>query len=95
MANTSHPLPLADLDRREGESPAPRVLKKELNGAQIAELSVLERFGWHLQFIRHDPQKPPLVVVCDPDAHKYAILDEEGELIENPTFLKFRQSARE
>lgn len=55
---------------------------------------MLERFGWHLQFIRHEPPKPPLVVLCDPDAHKYAVLDEEGELIENPTFLKFRQSAR-
>lgn len=56
---------------------------------------MLERFGWHLQFIRHEPPKPPLVVVCDPNAHKYAVLDEEGELIENPTFLKFRQSTRE
>ncbi|MDQ3495856.1 MAG: hypothetical protein M3485_10150 [Pseudomonadota bacterium] len=95
MASTSHGRPLADLDRREGESPAPRVLKKELNLAQTAALSELERFGWHLQFIRNEPPKPPLVVVCDPDAHKYAILDEEGELIENPTFLKFRQSTRE
>ncbi len=62
---------------------------------QIAELSMLERFGWHLEFIRHEPPKPPLVVLCDPDAHKYVILDEEGELIENLTLLKFRHSTRE
>ena len=95
MASTSNHLPLAEQDRREGESPPPRVLKNELNMAQVAELSMLERFGWHLEFIRHEPPKPALVVLCDPNAHKYAVLDEQGELIENPTFLNFRQSNRD
>ncbi|MEJ7746783.1 MAG: hypothetical protein WKF61_08520 [Luteimonas sp.] len=77
-------------DRRRLDHESTRLLKKELNLEQLAALSTLEQFGWYLQFIRHQSPKPPLAILCDPDAHKYAILDEFGELHENPVFEKFR-----
>ncbi|MCA1714967.1 MAG: hypothetical protein LC715_07645, partial [Gammaproteobacteria bacterium] len=55
-------------------------------------LTTLEQFGWYLKFVRHDPPKPPQAVLCDPDSHRYAILDEHGELHEHPEFEHFRQS---
>jgi len=79
-----------EAERRRDEVRNARVLKKELNLEQLAALSSLEQFGWYLKFIRHYPPRPPLAVLCDPDAHKYAILDEFGELHENPVFEKFR-----
>ena len=83
---------MADTDRR-GESRPANALKKELNLAQIGALSTLEQFGWYLKFVRRHPPAPPVAVLCDPDTHKFAILDAEGELHENPVFEKFRESS--
>jgi hypothetical protein len=66
------------------------ILKRQINGAQLARLNSLERFGWDIKFIRHDPAGKPLVVLHDPDPHKYAVLDTEGELDENPVWHSFR-----
>ncbi len=82
--------PMAETDRRSGESQSANVLKKELNPVQIDVLSTLEQFGWYLKFIRLNPPGSPKAVLCDPDSHKFAILDENGELHENPLFEKFR-----
>lgn len=83
-----------DGERRREAPPPPHMLKKELNIEQLAALSSLERFGWYLKFIRHQPPQPPVAVLCDPDRHAYAILDAEGELHENPVFEKFRDGDR-
>ena len=64
------------------------VLKRELTAAQLSTLNTLERFGWELKFIRRAPER--IAVLFDPDARKYAILDEHGNLDENPVFHKFR-----
>lgn len=92
MAETLRTYPIAEVDRRSGEKQSVYSLKKELNLVQIDALSTLEQFGWYLKFVRRNPPRPPVAVLCDPDAHKYAILDEYGELIENPIFDNFRKS---
>lgn len=78
-------------DRRRDEHAPAYVLKRQLNPVQLDALTALEQFGWYLKFIRHNPPHPPIGVLCDPDAHTYALLDEQGELIENPAFESFRQ----
>lgn len=78
-------------DRRAGDQLPAAELRKLLNLDQLAALSSLERFGWYLKFVRSNPPRPPVAVLCDPDAHRFAILDEQGELQENPVFDKFRQ----
>lgn len=85
--------PMTQAERRHSEHHSASLLKKELNLVQLAALTTLEHFGWYLKFVRRNPPRPPVAVLCDPDAHKYAILDENGELIENPIFENFRQSS--
>ena len=77
------------IDRRATTRTASSALKRELNGAQMHTLHTLERFGWELKFIRRT-QGDRLVVLFDPDARKYAILGDDGELDENPVFHSFR-----
>jgi len=77
-------------ERRKRDHEDASILKQELNLEQLAALSTLEQFGWYLRFVRHDPPRPPIGVLCDPDKHVYAILDEFGELHENLVFEHFR-----
>jgi len=77
-------------DRRSDREPPVRALKLELNAAQLDALITLEKFGWYLEFIRHNPPHAPVGILCDPDKHKYALLTEKGELIESPAFESFR-----
>lgn len=83
MADTS--------DRRLQEQQRSFELKRELNEAQLDTLHTLERFGWHLKFIRHPPGQAQLVVLQDPDTGKFAVLGEDGELDENPIWQEFRK----
>lgn len=78
-------------DRRLPFQATSRALKREVNGAQLATLNTLERFGWSIQFIRRRPGAAPLVVLHDPDTGKHATLDGEGELDENPVWERFRR----
>jgi hypothetical protein len=92
-ASTSHPSRQAVADhpdRRLQRRTPSHALKLEINGAQLATLNTLERFGWDLQFIRHAHGKPSLVVLHDPDTRKLAVLDADGELDENPVRQRFR-----
>ena len=78
-------------DRRLPLHKSASTLKREINGAQLATLNTLERFGWNIRFLRRTPGAPaPLVVLHDPDTHKYAVLDADGELDENPVWERFR-----
>ncbi|MCY7355502.1 MAG: hypothetical protein LH470_10605 [Lysobacter sp.] len=77
-------------NRRRHEAESARLLKHELNMEQLAALNMPEQFGWYLKFVRHDLPRPPVAILCDPDTRKYAILDEHGELHENPTSENFR-----
>ena len=82
MADTS--------DRRLQARATSREFKRHLNEAQLAMYNTLERFGWDLKFVRQMPGKSSLVVLYDPDTRKYAILDADGVLEENPVFHQFR-----
>lgn len=77
-------------DRRVPHRTPASVLKREINGSQIATLNTLERFGWDIRFIRRTEGGDPLVVLHDPDTRKYAVLQADGELDENPVFERFR-----
>ena len=77
------------IDRRSTTRTASSAMKRELNELQMHTLHTLERFGWELKFVRRD-EGGKLAVLFDPDARKYAILGEDGELDENPVFHRFR-----
>ena len=77
------------IDRRSTTRTASSAMKRELNELQMHTLHTLERFGWELKFVRRD-EGGKLAVLFDPDARKYAILGEDGELYENPVFHQFR-----
>ena len=76
-------------DRRLPIRETSSVLRRQLNAAQLATFNTLERFGWELKFIRRELGRK-LVVLFDPDGRKYAVLDDDGDLNENPIFEKFR-----
>jgi hypothetical protein len=77
------------MERRSAERERSAVLKRQLNDAQLATLNTLERFGWEVKFIRRTPAGK-LVVLFDPDTRRHALLDDEGELDENPAGYAFR-----
>jgi hypothetical protein len=88
----SAPAHRTDGERRRADPPPAHELKKRLNIEQLAALVALERFGWYLKFVRHNPPQPPVAVLCDPDRPRYALLDAAGDLHENPVFEHFRSS---
>jgi hypothetical protein len=76
-------------ERRRDQAPMPSVLKSELNPEQKETLGELEKFGWELRFVRHDPEQRPIPVIFDADREKFAVLDQEGHLDEN-AFINIR-----
>jgi hypothetical protein len=83
--------PVADNpDRRLPIQRPASALKREITGAQLATLNTLERFGWNIRFLRRTHDGGPLAVLHDPDTRKYALLDADGELDENPVWERFR-----
>lgn len=76
---------MPSFERRKVAKKAQSLLKKELNDLQQIALIDLERFGWELKFIRHRLHVA-VPVVFSSDRKKFAILDEDGELNENPGF---------
>lgn len=77
------------IERRSPVKAGSSTLKRELNPEQMHTLHTLERFGWELKFIRRE-DSGRMAVLFDPDARRYAVLGEDGELDENPIFLRFR-----
>lgn len=77
---------MPDSERRHAEKALALALKRELNEDQRMTLSELERFGWELKYIRRPPFKPKIPIVLDGDRKKFAVLEEDGTLNENPGF---------
>ena len=77
------------IERRSPVRAGSSLLKRELNPEQMHTLHTLERFGWELKFIRREDDGR-MAVLFDPDARRYAVLGVDGELDENPVFLRFR-----
>ena len=78
---------MTDSERRTGQKPRSSNLRHQLNEDQQLELALLERFGWELKFIRRPPFQPPIAVVYDIEAKKYAVLKEDGTLDEKPSIV--------
>jgi hypothetical protein len=76
-------------ERRREQKPLPDVLKAELNSEQRDTLGELEKFGWELRFVRHDPEQRPVPVIFDAEREKFAVLDQDGELDED-AFINIR-----
>jgi hypothetical protein len=82
--------PLVTENERRREHPLlPAVLKSELNPEQKETLGELEKFGWELRFVRHDPEQRPVPVIFDAEREKFAVLDADGNLDEN-AFINIR-----
>ena len=80
---------MSDVDRRKAQRPLPDVLKSELNPDQRDTLGELEKFGWELRFVRHDPEQRPVPVIFDAQHEKFAVLDQDGSLDEQ-AFIDIR-----
>ena len=76
-------------ERRRQQKPLPDILKAELNPEQRETLGELEKFGWELRFVRHDPDQRPVPVIFDAEREKFAVLDQDGELDEK-AFIDIR-----
>ena len=71
-------------NRRKTEKELALSLKRELNEEQRMTLSEIERFGWELKFIRHPMFLPSIAIVFDSDRRRFAVLEPDGTLNENP-----------
>lgn len=77
---------MSEMERRKAEKELSVTLKRSLNEAQRITLQGLEHFGWELKFVRRKPFQTPIPVVFDGDRKKFAVLEEDGSLNENPGF---------
>ena len=77
---------MPDSERRKTASEKLARLKRELNNSQVNTLNSLEQFGWELKFIRHKLFQDPIAVVFDGNREKFAVLEADGKLNENPGF---------
>ncbi|MDB6163243.1 MAG: hypothetical protein JWL98_675 [Xanthomonadaceae bacterium] len=72
-------------DRRLADETSAR-LRALLNEDQRMALADLERFGWSLKFVRKPLFKPSIPVVFDGERKRYAVLEPDGSLNEEPGF---------
>jgi hypothetical protein len=77
---------MVDKERRRAIKAQQAALRRELNEAQQLTLAGLEQFGWELKFVRRPMFQAPVPIVFDGDRRKYAILEPDGTLNENPGF---------
>lgn len=75
--------------RKTPKPPMSSILKSELNPDQRETLDELEKFGWELRFVRHDPEQRPVPVIFDAKQEKFAVLDADGSLDED-AFINIR-----
>lgn len=80
---------MTEEERRKDRKPMSDVLKSELNPDQRETLGELEKFGWELRFVRHDPDQRPVPVIFDAERDKFAVLDQDGSLDEG-AFIDIR-----
>lgn len=61
-------------------------MKAELTPQQLATLATMEQFRWTLKFVRRPMFLPPIPVVFDRGRKRYAVLEPDGAINENPGF---------
>ena len=72
--------------RANGESVEMTQLKAGLTPEQLATLATMEQFRWTLKFVRRPMFQPPIPVVFDRGRQRYAVLEPDGSINENPGF---------
>ncbi len=77
---------MVEKERRQTSEHAPSALESNLNNEQKMTLQHLEGFGWELKFVRRPLFQTPIPVVFDGERRRYAVLEEDGSLNENPDF---------
>jgi hypothetical protein len=80
---------VTDEERRKMRKTLSDILKSELNPDQRDTLGELEKYGWELRFVRHDPEQRPVPVIFDSEHAKFAVLDQDGSLDED-AFINIR-----
>jgi hypothetical protein len=73
-------------ERRGSDKDSAARLRALLNEDQLMTLVELEQFGWSLKFVRRPMFQPSIPVVIDADRKRYAVLEADGTLNENPGF---------
>lgn len=61
-------------------------LKKGLTAQQLATLQTMEQFQWELRFVRRPMFLAPIPIVFHRDGVRFAVLEEDGSINENPGF---------
>ena len=64
-------------------------MRAALLPCQSETLDTLERFHWHLQFVRRPLFQAPIPVLFDRDGTRFVVIREDGTLDEQPA-LKLR-----
>lgn len=67
-------------EKRKGQEPVPSNIDQYLNEFQIARLKSIERFGWHLKYLRRPLFLEATAIVTDDKENKLAVLEHDGEL---------------
>ncbi|MCY7355763.1 MAG: hypothetical protein LH470_11950 [Lysobacter sp.] len=72
--------------RANGESVEMTQLKAGLTPEQLATLATMEQFRWTLKYVRRPMFESPIPVVFDRGRQRYAVLEPDGSINENPGF---------
>ncbi|MGO1003548.1 hypothetical protein [Lysobacter sp. CA196] len=77
---------MVDRERRGTGQTSTVALRAGLTPEQRDALTTLEHFRWELRFVRRPLFREPIPVVFHPDGERYAVLEADGSLNENPGF---------
>lgn len=61
-------------------------LKAGLTPKQLETLHTMEQFHWTLRFVRRPLFQAPIPIVFHRDGVRFAVLEEDGAINENPGF---------
>ncbi len=61
-------------------------LKAGLTPRQLGTMATMEQFGWTLKFVRRPMFMPSIPVVFDRGRQRYAVIEEDGSINEDPGF---------
>jgi hypothetical protein len=78
-------------ERRRKLAPGPRMVRSELNEAQLDALANLEKYGWELKFVRHPASGRVIPYVFDSDRKRFAVLKPDGT-VDEKTLLDIRKA---
>jgi hypothetical protein len=76
-----------DGEQRTGDKPVPDDLISFMNEEQLMAYHSLERFGWYIKFIRRPLFQRPICVMSNPEGTVVGVLEDDGNLNENPDIV--------